>query len=131
MRNLGAWGALLVIFVGSFYMGKARTYQNSVNLNLQKEMSKKNKRSADSKRSYKKRMEYKRNPQSIKAQELGGSKIKTISEFIKKEPYLKMAKIMKVKQGREEKNPILRVIISLEESNSISRERQDLEIKII
>lgn len=122
MRNLGAWGALLVIFVGSFYMGKARTYQNSVNLNLQKEVSKKNKRSADSKKSYKKRMEYKRNPQSIKSQELGGLKIKTISEFIKKEPYLKMAKIMKVKQGHEEKNPILRVIISLEESNSISHE---------
>ena len=58
MRNLGAWGALLVIFVGSFYMGKARTYQNSVNLNIQKEISKKDKRSAENKRSYKKRKEY-------------------------------------------------------------------------
>ncbi len=54
MRNLGAWGALLVIFVGSFYMGKATSYRGA-NLSVKKEPLRKDKRKAESKRSHKKR----------------------------------------------------------------------------
>ena len=123
MRNLGTWGALLVIFVGSFYMGKAKTYQKDSHLTVDKDSIKSQKRRAESKNVFnQKEKRYKRTPQSIKVQDLHHRKIKTISQFIKKEPYLKMAKIMKVKEGSEEKNPILRVIISLEESSSISHE---------
>tara|TARA_B100000683_G_scaffold254217_1_gene272629 strand:- start:368 stop:1330 length:963 start_codon:yes stop_codon:yes gene_type:complete len=121
MRNLGAWGALLVIFVGSFYMGKATSYRGA-NLSVKKEPLRKDKRKAESKRSHKKRKEYDRGPQSIKENSLKREKLKTISQFIKKEPYLKIAKIMKIKKGHEEKDPILNVIISLEESSSISHE---------
>ena len=123
MRNLGAWGALLVIFVGSFYMGKATTYHEDPNKTSSKEALRKDKRNAKSKSAFnKKEKGHNRYPQSIKTSGLAGEKLKTISQFIKKEPYQKMAKIMKVKEGSEEKNPILRVIISLEESSSISHE---------
>ena len=46
MRNLGAWGALLVIFVGSFYMGKATTYHEDPNKTSSKEALRKDKRNA-------------------------------------------------------------------------------------
>ena len=48
MRNLGAWGALLVIFVGSFYMGKATTYEKGDNSTVSEEGLRKDKRSAKS-----------------------------------------------------------------------------------
>jgi len=104
-------------------MGKATTYQKNSHSTAYKDSIKNHKGRSESKNVFnQKEKRYKRTPQSIKVQDLHDRKIKTISQFIKKEPYLKMAKIMKVKEGSEKKNPILRVIISLEESSSISHE---------
>jgi len=123
MRNLGALGALLVIFVGSFYMGKATSYQKGVKVTKKVRSIKEDKQNLKREEPQKKKSNEKnRVPQSISNKELEGGNVFAISDFLKKEPYLKMAKLMKVKEGEEVKNPLLRVIVALEEADSIDHE---------
>ncbi len=101
MRNLGAWGALLVIFVGSFYMGKATTYHKDPNKTASKEALRKDKRNAKSKSAFnKKEKGHNRYPQSIKTSGLAGEKLKNYFSIYKKGTLSKNGKDYEGQRGK-------------------------------
>ena len=127
MRNLGAMGALLVIFVGSFYMGKATSDQIQTGTKVTNNESFKKEEKINPfkgeafKGERKGQKEKSRGPQSVSHEELRKERILKISDFINKGPYKKMAELMKLSPEQKEGNFLLRLIIALE-ADSISHE---------
>ena len=124
MKILGTMSALLVIFVGSFYIGKATSDQkkNKVSIASEKKI-KENKRS--------KKLLKKRDPQSVsvdhkesKEQVLKKLKNKDVKEqmsyFLKKDKYKEMISIIELEKEDRKMNPLIVMIIGLEESSTVS-----------
>jgi hypothetical protein len=127
MKNLGTMSALLVIFVGAFYIGKSTSGQkkNKVSIIYEKKF-KENKRS--------KKLLKKRNPQSFsgdqkepKEQALKKLKNKDVKEqisyFLKKDKYKEMMSIMELEKEDRKTHPLIVMIIGLEESSIVSHNR--------
>jgi hypothetical protein len=124
MKNLGTMSALLVIFVGSFYIGKSTSDQKKSKVSIVSEKKlKKNKK-----------LLKKRDPQSVfvdqkesKEQVFKRLKNKNVKEqmsyFLEKDKYKEMMSIMELEKEDKKTNPLIVMIIGLEESSIVSHNR--------
>ena len=117
MRNLSALGALLVIFVGSFYMGRATSHQKDVKV----VSSHKKKQKPPLKKNVKRRA-----PQSVqldkgKVEELKRMPSKEkVTYFMRQKKYKEIMDLMELENV--ESTPLLEIIIGLEEDSVISHD---------
>ena len=117
MRNLSALGALLVIFVGSFYMGRATSHQKDVIM----VSSQKKKQKPLLKKSIKKRA-----PQSVSLPKENIEELKRmpskekITYFLRQKKYKEIMTLMEFE--KDEPTPLLEIIIGLEEDSIISHD---------